>query len=308
MDLLRVAVLIGALGVLGWAGGGMEPLVRPAGDRGAALEGAGWEGRRLLAQMLWLKTHAVLHAGAEEREAKPGEEASRGSEVHRHENSEPDHREHPDHDGHDDHEEHEGHETHAGEGHGHENAFVLVIPPKREDFRGFIGDLERSVKPYADANGKLFGKDPDQTVPFYRLMTWADPHFIQGYVVGANFLSQAGKLPDVGLTFLHEGERYNPGSPEIQTELGHYYLVYKHDFAAAEKHLRCALELLPKDRKLTEWETDAQSDAYRWLALAYRDSGRPGEAIAIAQQGLKAIGPDMTLSAVVKQRGRPPLR
>jgi hypothetical protein len=280
----------------------MEPTVKPVASAGAALDGAGWEGRRLLAQLLWVKSHTVLHAGAEERAARPGEQLTRAAEMHRHGASAPEEgHEEPGHEepGHDGHEGHDGHDEH-----GHKNAYVLVIPPKREDFRGPIGDLERAVKPYADAKGRLFGKDPDQTVPFYRLMTWADPHFIQGYVVGAGFVCKAGRFPDQGLRFLHEGERYNPASPEIQTELGHFYLVYKRDYANAEKHLRQAIALVPKQGKLTEWQTEAQQDAYRWLALTYRNWGKPKEALATAHEGVKVIGPDLTLHHIMETAGR----
>src|SRR6188474_2432492 len=79
-DGLRLAALVGALVALGAGAGTLSPQVRLPSER-AAQNGAGWEARRLVAQMLWLKTHAVMHAGVEERAARAGEEQSRAEEI-----------------------------------------------------------------------------------------------------------------------------------------------------------------------------------------------------------------------------------
>lgn len=316
-DALRVAGLVGLLAVLGGLSGPVGQAVYPTSGRGAELNGAGWEARRLVAQMLWVKTHAVLHAGVEEREALPGEQISRSGEVHRHDGggqSSPlpagiaapgkpaakpqtggrNQEEHFEGDGHD-----------HGDGHGHKGAYVLVIPPANEDFRGPLGDLERNVKPYLSAKGAMYSKDSDQTLAFYRLITWLDPHHIQGYVIGSSFMSRAGEFADDGLRFLHEGERNNPDSFEIQTELGHFYLVYKHDYPAAAKHLELALQLIPRHRPLLEVEEDARADVYRWLALTYQESKQPEKAVQIARAGLQLLEHDGTLEHVLARKGMP---
>jgi hypothetical protein len=290
LDGLRLAALVGALLVLGAAGSRLDSgLRRPAGS--ADLDGAGWEGRRLVAQMLWLKTHAVLHAGVEEREARPGEERTRAAEMHHHgsEGGEKDAA---------------GHDSARPHDADHHSAFVFVIPPAREDFRGLLGDLERAVKPYAGSKGQVYSKDPEQTLPFYRLITWADPHFIQGYTIGASFIDDNGKRTDQALAFLHEGERANPDSFEIQTELGHFYLVFKKDYPTAETHLRRALDLMPRARVLTELEEDARADAFRWLTLTYRKWGKPEEAVRVAREGRALVGPDATLDLTLRTHGR----
>src|SRR5205807_1393270 len=86
-DCLRLAALIGALTVLGAGSSGVLRVVGAPSDR-AAQNGAAWEARRLVAQLLWVQTHAVLHAGVEEREARPGEENSRADEIRQHEAAE----------------------------------------------------------------------------------------------------------------------------------------------------------------------------------------------------------------------------
>ncbi len=300
-------VLLGAaLAGLGAAGTSLESTVCGPVSAGPAPHGAAWELRRTVAQVLWVKTHAVLHAGAEEREARPGEQVSRAGEIHFH-GAQPGiqvgsggaaegHEDHAPH-GHDGHAEH-------GERPGHEDGHVVVIPPRAEDFRGALGDLERAVKPYAGGDGQLYSKGPDQTVPFYRLMTWADPHFVPGYAVGASAICQAGKHADEALAFLREGERSNPDSFELQTELGHFLLVYRRDYPSAERHLARALELVPRSG-LSPLQKDARTDAYRWLAILYREWGRPAQAVRVAREGLAVVGPDHTLQLTVRQRGRP---
>lgn len=294
---LQFSALLGALLLLGASGGALGQYIRPNAPGDRELDGAGWEGRRLLAQLLWVKTHAVLHAGVEEREARPGEAKTRAGEFHQHGGASKQEIQ-PAEQGHDEHatDEH-GHDEHGEEGH------VFVIPPAREDFRGVLGDLERAVKPYAGTDGKLYGKDSSQTLPFYRLMTWADPHFIQGYTVGSTFINKVGKEPDAAIQFLLEGARFNPDSFEVQTELGHLYLVHKHDYAAAEKHLRQAIALLPH-RKLTEMEDEARSDAYRWLALNYVQWNKPQEAVRFAHEARVLLGPDATLDHVIQRGGK----
>ncbi|HEU4752612.1 MAG TPA: hypothetical protein VFU47_05840 [Armatimonadota bacterium] len=292
-DGLKLGALLGALFTLGLAGSGLERRVHPpvAGDE--ALNGAGWEGRRMAAQILWLKTHAVLHAGVEERAARPGEEKTRAGEFHSHSAKTGGPNQPGDHADHDEHGDHEGDTDHDGH--------VFVIPPAREDFRGILGDLERETKPYAVGTAH-FSKDQDQMLPFYRLLTWADPHFVQGYTTGATFLCRAGQHPDEGIAFLLEGARNNPHSYELQMELGHFYLVYKKEYAAAEEHLRKAVEWAPKGT-LSENDEEAVTDAYRWRALNFLEWGKPKEAVEAAKVGLRIIGEDPSLRRVLERKG-----
>jgi hypothetical protein len=283
-DGLRLALCLAVLVALGAAGSALHPQLSPA--RAAGMEGAGWEGRRLVAQLLWAKTHAVMHAGVEEREARQGEAESRKGEFHAHGKGGG-----SDEHGHDHEEEEAGH--------------VYVIPPAREDFRGLLGDLERNIKPYLAPNGKPYTKGNEQTIPFYRLMTWADPHFIPGYTVGAFFLADAGRNADQALEFLHEGARHNPTSFEIQVELGHAYLIYKKAPERAIPHLKRAVALVPR-RELTEGEQEAHLDTYRWLAYCYVRLRRPAEALRVAREGLRIWPGDITFRTVIRNRGEDP--
>ncbi len=289
---LRAALLIALLAALGYGGDTLRPqLFGHGGQSSAAMNGASWEGRRLIAQLLWGQAHAILHAGVQERDARKGEAVTRKNEFHGHDD-------HADHDEHDD---HDGHDEHAGETEEEHAGHVLVIPPKREDFRGVLGDLERTVKPYLAPDGKPYAKDPDQALPLYRLMTMADPHFTQGYTTGATFIARGGSRMDEGLAFLREGERHNPDSFEIQTEIGHFLLIYKKQPEAAIGYLEKARAALPAGRPLTDIESDAREDTYRWLAYAYRAVGNQSKVCEVAKEGLTILGEDKVLERLARE-------
>lgn len=321
-EILTAPILLALLVALGALGATMRaPLGLPV----PVQEGsAGWEGRRLLAQLLWAKTHAVLHAGVEERPARPGEQGvpahpenaravgahpGEGDGAHSHgakpgDDACPSCRH-----GEDGQEPRraagDDREARAHRGHSHgEEPMVLAIPAREADFRGVLGDLERSIKPYAGSAGERYEKDADQTLPYYRLMVSADPHFVQGWVVGSAFLCRAGRHVEEALALLREGERHNPDSFEIQTELGHLLLVYRKDYPVAAAHLERALRLAPPGRPREPLQEDALQDAYRWLALTYREAGQPQRAVEAARRGLAVLGPDATLLGVVQRGGR----
>jgi hypothetical protein len=280
---LRLAGLIALLAALGYGGDALRPQLFGGGQSGAAMEGASWEGRRLTAQVLWGQAHAVLHAGVEEREARAGEAQTRQNEFH----------------GHDDHADHyEAANLAEGE---HEAGHVLVIPPKHEDFRGVLGDLERTVKPYTAPDGKPYAKDPDQAIPLYRLMTMADPHFVQAYTTGATFIARGGARAEEGLAFLREGERHNPESFEIQMELGHFALIYGKRPREAIRRLERARAGLPTGRPLNDLETDARADTYHWLAYAYRAVGDKARVREVAAEGVRVMGEDRLLERLAKE-------
>lgn len=198
-----------------------------------------------------------------------------------------------------------GAKTEPGHEDFHVHSHTLAIPSRREDFRGILGDLERSVKPYLNDRGEFYSKDSDQTLPMYRVAAALDPQLIAAYTLGASFLYRAGKYPDAALAFLLEGERNNPSSFEIQVELGHIYLVGKKDYAGAAVHLLRARELAPRDLShLTPTEQGSLADLYRWLALTYREWQRPGQALTVAREGLRLLGEDGTLSRIVRLQGR----
>jgi hypothetical protein len=213
-----------------------------------------------LADYLWLKADRILHDGVDMRGLTRAEQRNdrrwRASHA-------------------------------AGEDAGnrsHVSGETTVVPNREADRRGILGELERQVKPYTDMRHHHH-RDTRDTMSFFRLMTWANPHFIPGWVVGANILMGACGRPKEALAFLSEGEKQNPESLEIQEEIGRYLMYRFHDWDGAEQRFQRAVALGAAKGTLTADEQQGWEDAHRWLFIRYHRSGRRREARAIALVG-----------------------
>ena len=151
---------------------------------------------------------------------------------------------------------------------------TTIVPNAEADWRGGLGNLERQTQPYMDLSHHE-ERDAKETLPLFRLMTWTNPHFVQGYVHGAMQMARVNaKLPEA-LAFLLEGERNNPDSLSIQATLCELYFVRLVKLEEALAHGNKALLLYSqKDRKtLSRDEDEDANNAFRWLVLIYRDLG-----------------------------------
>lgn len=309
-------VLLGALSpVLRDSVGGTHA---PSDSQERVLAGSAWEARRLLAQFAWLKVHAILHAGIEEKQRERPAEASRSGES-ADGGAAATHAETAQAGPHD----HESHHDHANEpaqpkspspsvggdggvptvAHAEEEEHEIAIPHADHDFRGVLGDLERDVKPYFVRQSRVLAVDPDQVLPLCRAAVALDPHFVEAYATGATFVYRAGRHTEEAMRFLEEGARNNPDSFEIQEELGHIALVGRKDLAGAIAYLRRGLTLVPTGRRLSEQEQTTLQDLYRWLALAHRDRGEGRQAAQVAREGLSRVGDDVILRKIAAADG-----
>jgi tetratricopeptide (TPR) repeat protein len=222
--------------------------------------------RTSMADFLWLKTDKYLHNGVDLRGTTELEkEAGHADKV----------------------------ESAKGEVIQHAEE-TTVVPSKRRDWRGYIGDIERQVRPYEDMSNHTH-KDPKEALPLFRLMTWSNPRFIPGYIVGASLIAmEKAKVPEA-IAFLREGVKNNPESIEIHNALGQMLTSKVRRFEEAQPHLRKAIDLaLARDaRTLTEDEMDAWQNAYRWLVLNRREAGDPAAARQAARDGLKFFPDDV---------------
>jgi hypothetical protein len=93
---------------------------------------------------------------------------------------------------------------------------TLIRPPEG-DWRGFIGDLERQVKPWLDPKNHAEHTRGTELLPWFRLMTLVNPHRIRGYTIGALYLRISGQPNSLGEAkeFVLEGIRNNPKSHEL---------------------------------------------------------------------------------------------
>jgi tetratricopeptide (TPR) repeat protein len=94
-----------------------------------------------------------------------------------------------------------------------DEGYNSLIPPKEHDFRGIIGDMERAVKPFDLTH---VTEPKDELLPWYRLMTTMDPHYVRGYRLGTLWLidSKDPKRWSEALDFINEGIALNQGHPE----------------------------------------------------------------------------------------------
>ncbi|MER3402454.1 MAG: hypothetical protein C4337_03960 [Armatimonadota bacterium] len=230
------------------------------------------EFRSSLASYLWMKTDEYTHGGVRLRPMTMREK--RTQTVHRASSADRLH-EHTDETG--------------------------VIPEPERDPRWLWGDLERHIKPYFDVRHH-FHRPVHEVLPLYRLMTWADPTFVQGYLVGAQMILFDNKQNlSEALRFLQEGARNNPHSIAIFTELGRYALIYQKDPQLAERYLLKSIENGKDWTPQNPYEREGLLHAYRWLALkAYREGNR-SQMHQWAQRGLERFPNDPPLQMLLNR-------
>jgi hypothetical protein len=94
--------------------------------------------------------------------------------------------------------------------HAHAGGVRTHIPPPQADHRGFLGDWLRAVKPWRDPALGHQHTDGREILPWYRVMTLNNPHYVRAYAMGAWWLLQEDI--DQAERFIREGVRHNPES------------------------------------------------------------------------------------------------
>lgn len=282
-----VVPAIAASGVIffGWNVGAVSPITNPAirqtgleaHDESSAVSLLG-QFRTNISAWLWVRTDLYLHNGVQMRPLTETERKA-GIEI---EGSKQD-----------------GHEALVKE-----ISITTVASPER-DFRGIVGDVDRAVNAWHPMKNHTHN-DPVQALPLFRLMTWLDPQFIEGWTTGAMVLardrSPAGT--EKALNFLGQGLAENPESVDLLTEVA-YIDIRRLD------QPKNAIPLLERARKigfehqfeLSDAEQDALRNTYRWLALCYRDTDQPEQLGKTVQQGLSLFPDDGVLKRLSTKTG-----
>ena len=212
------------------------------------------EFRTSASDLMFIQTERYLHGGISFRKGTSVELAEG------HDDSDLDH-DHDDGDGHD----HTGDHDHdaACSCHGADTA----IPRKENDFRGWVGDLYREVKPWNDPSKPHIHTDGKELLPWFRLMTMSDPHYVQGYLAGAYWL-QMESLPEA-MAFVEEGIKNNPDAFQLYASRGFLRMkVFRHSNEST---------LAEEDRKTVEQaRNDFLQAAEMGLAQRPVDVGQDG--------------------------------
>ncbi len=236
--------------------------------------------RSSMSDFLWLKVDKYLHTGVDLRATTPAEK--RAAQVEQAQTALS--------------ERNAGFRAHHDE--------TTVVPSARNDWRGTLGNVERAVLPYQDMRNHTH-KDPKEALPLFRLMTWSNPHFIPGYVVGASMMARDKTKYKDAIAFLEEGARNNPQNLEIESAVGMMYTAKTHDYAAGLPHLVAALTVAEaRDKQvLTEDEQEAYQNAFRWAVLNLRESKKMNAALQVARRGLDVFPNDSVCRHFLGQHG-----
>ena len=184
-----------------------------------------------------------------------------------------------------------------------------VIRSRQKDFRGFIGDLHRQVKPWLDPSKPHLHTDGTELLPWYRLMTMSDPHNIRGYMIGAWWLKRFKTKPQLeeALKFLEEGIAYNPEAFQLYLMNGRVFVALG-DNQEAKKSYREAAERAVKQRPPNgktgpSWTDYNEEDALASVRLAVMTEAEYGtrkQALQLALDYHGKIGQDIILERQIK--------
>lgn len=198
----------------------------------------------------------------------------------------------------------------AGAEPGKGEAVATIIRDRANDFRSFIGDLERKVKPWMDPGKHPKHTDGAELLPWYRLMTLSDPHNTRAYRIGAWWLKDKGGAQiQEALKFLNEGIENNPEAFELYymrgileiRSLGDEAKALDSYMAAAELALKARPPQGPgKDLAWTDYQEEDARASVRNAVFLMRKLGRREEALALARRGLAVFAEDKVLDRQVK--------
>jgi len=180
---------------------------------------------------------------------------------------------------------------------------TTVIPPPAKDFRGIFGDVDRSVNAW-NAVQRFKQNDPRQCLPLFRLMTWLDPNFVEAWTNGAMVIAmdRTEKANQMAMEFLREGYKRNPDCVDIPTTFGMLEITRHRDFDKSIGFFQKAVENGQRRfDALSENEKQAFLSAYRWLTLAYRNTGRLKQMNQAIREGLTYFPDDQVMPGT----GRP---
>lgn len=215
----------------------------------------------------------------------------------------------------------EGHfegDGHDHSGHDHAGTPTIIRSPQT-DFRGFIGVLEREVKPWKDPSLPHQHTSGTELLPWYRVMTLADPRNVRGYMIGAWWVKAQGQEQlDEAYDFINEGVRNNPDAFQVWMMKGRIETTLGRNndaLASFERSRDLALAVRPRtwtfatrnEREHAAWTEYMEDDfmtAARLHAFLLRDMNRPADAVASARRTIDAMAaPDHILSELIRTDG-----
>lgn len=218
----------------------------------------------------------------------------------------------------------EGHDGNEGES----EEIQTVIRTETQDFRGFLGDLEREIKPWIDPDQPHVLTGGSELLPWCRLMTLSNPHFIRGYRIGGMWLSMEGST-EAALEFLDEGIEKNQANPELyQLHLSKTMIYVRLAQRGAEQYydlaldsagdgFQAAVEIRPEYGEVDTvrgglfWTIDHEEDflfLVRFNVMLHERKREFGRALAFARSAATLAPDDVVLLRLIDrlERGESP--
>jgi hypothetical protein len=205
---------------------------------------------------------------------------------------------------------------------------ATLIRSEVDDFRGWIGKMERQVKPYTAPGEGHSHTDGRELLPWFRVMTLTDPNYVSGYATGAWWLRSrnAGEA----LAFAEEGIGINPNAFQIHLVKAQILLrmarstgkdIYNPDDevlpllnrarAAFNESADLALSQRPEDadpeNPTEDWSRYQELDAWgaaRMSALMEWQYGNSPDAAELARKYTAIFGEDRTLQRIIDSHPR----
>lgn len=188
------------------------------------------------------------------------------------------------------------------------NHGTTIIPHADKDFRSVFGDVERAVNAWSSSQNHK-QNDPRQCLPLFRLMTWLDPYFVEGWTTGAMVIGMdyTPESTAKAQSFLREGLQHNPDCVDIPMMFGMLDVTRNRNYSAGERFFKKAIQNgKMRFEVLSENEKSALQNSYRWLALTYRNTGQMGKLREVAAEGLNLFPDDMVLPSTRRPSIVPP--
>jgi len=164
---------------------------------------------------------------------------------------------------------HATHDDHAGHDHDHDHdhdhsSVETLIRTADSDFRGFIGRLEREVKPWRDPSQPHQHTAGTELLPWYRLATLSDPHNVRNFMIGAWWLKSLDdpRQKEEAVKFLNEGITKNPNAYELYLMRG-YVFRQAEKIEAAKKDFAKSAQLALKTRP-AEGPVEKKTPKHPW--------------------------------------------
>jgi tetratricopeptide (TPR) repeat protein len=136
--------------------------------------------------------------------------------------------------------------------------------------------------------------DYPRIVALDRIITEADPRFLEAYSNGGWLMDSLGRTQDAE-AYYTLGVRNNPHSEYAARNLGFFYFTTKHDYPAAALAFRHAVQ-----------QPDADLNVWKMLAHSYEKAGRWDAAVETWQQTRarfpQGLGVDRLLAEAVTKR------